>query len=170
MCAGIFISVHIDGVLIVTMFLPALSYCWRWSRMSPEDSGGDQTRSPVVVLQWQSDPVSSASWERRRCPESPRCADSSPDHLRGRNRKTWEISVRETPQHRPLKVFIQKLSKSNILSSGTKISSNSIHPNIRHIIQLGLCVSLLTTWPQFLMKNEFLSCLLGLCDTKTSSQ
>lgn len=50
--------------------------------MSLGDSGDDQTHSPVVALPPQSDPVSSASLGHLRCPESPRCADSSPDRLR----------------------------------------------------------------------------------------
>lgn len=56
--------------------------------MSPGDSGDDQTRSPVVASLRQSDPVSSVSSGRPRCPESPRCADSSPDRLRRKKKKT----------------------------------------------------------------------------------
>lgn len=104
--------------------------------MSPGDSGGDQTRSPVVALPRQSDPVSSASWERLRCPESPRCVDSSPDHLRSRNRKTVGDKC--------VGKLHNILSKSNILSSETELfhdmkpEISPIHPNTRHIIQVGL--------------------------------
>lgn len=89
--------------------------------MSPGDSGADQTHSPVVALPRQSDPVSSASWERLRCPESPRCADSSPDHLRSR-KTVGDKCVGN----------IVKCSKSNILPSETELFHDT-NPNISHI-------------------------------------
>lgn len=49
--------------------------------MNLGDSGGDQTHSPDVAWLRRSDPLSSVSLGRLRCPESPRCADNSPDHL-----------------------------------------------------------------------------------------
>lgn len=66
----------------VQVFLPAPSCCWRQSWMSPAGSGDDRTRSPDVAWPRRSDPLSSVSSGRLRCPESPRCADSSPGHLR----------------------------------------------------------------------------------------
>lgn len=51
--------------------------------MSPADSGADQTHSPDAAWPRRSDPPSSVSLGRLRYPESPRCADNSPDHLRG---------------------------------------------------------------------------------------
>ena len=66
------------------VLLPAPSCCRRPGRMSPADSGDGRTRSPAVAWLRRSDPVSSVSSGRPRCPESPRCAGSSPDHLRRR--------------------------------------------------------------------------------------
>lgn len=56
--------------------------------MSLGDSGGDdQTHSPGAAWLRRSDPVSSVSSGRPRCPESQRCADNSPDHLRDTEEK-----------------------------------------------------------------------------------
>ncbi len=49
--------------------------------MSPGGSGDDQSHSLDVAWLRRSDPPSSASSGRLRCPGSPRCADSSPDRL-----------------------------------------------------------------------------------------
>ncbi len=73
------VSLHIKHK---NLFLPALLCHQMWSRTSPEGSGDDQTHSPVVAWRRRSDPVSSVSSGSLRCPESPRCADNSPDHLR----------------------------------------------------------------------------------------
>lgn len=86
-------------------FLPAPSCCWRRSRMSPADTGDDRTRSPDVAWLQKSDPFSSVSWGRLRCPESPRCADSSPDHLRGRRGRRGQMFTCDVSVHRPLKFF-----------------------------------------------------------------
>jgi len=63
--------------------------------MSPGDSGDDQTHSPDVAWRLKSDPLSFVSSGRLRYPESPRCADNSPDHLRAprRTEKKWQKDV-----------------------------------------------------------------------------
>lgn len=93
--------------------------------MSPADSGDDRTHSPVVAWLRRSDPVSSVSSGRPRCPESPRCAGSSPDHLRGREKK---MMVREkcgetVNQHIRAMRSDRKRAEVSGLNNGTKCQS-----------------------------------------------
>lgn len=82
--------------------------------MSPGDSGDDQTHSPVVVSLRQSDPVSSVSSGRLRCPESPRCADSSPDRLRRKKKTAGGKCVLKLQVILSFKGFHSHISNSNI--------------------------------------------------------